>query len=293
MTARLHPTSSSVPNPRDDQSPSLLGVDLDSPSPARIYDYWLGGNHNFRADRDAGERVAAELPDIVPIVRETRSFLRRVVRYLVKERGISQFLDLGSGIPTLGNVHEVAQQYDPDARVVYVDIDPVAIAHAQFILGDNPNVSAIRADIHQVDTVLGHPAVANLLDLSKPVAVLMISVLHFLTDEQEPAAVIRGFSRRVVPGSYLVMSHASVDTDQIGAAIDDYRESTRSRLVLRGRDQLLALLRGLEVEEPGLVPVSEWRPDTTPCLRSPALGALARVPDLADSISSTARGPLD
>jgi trans-aconitate methyltransferase len=231
---------------------------------ARIYDYHLGGSHNFAADRGAAEQIAALMPDLPLIMRANRAFLRRAVRYLAGV-GIRQYLDLGSGIPTAGNVHEIVQRAVSDARVVYVDVDPVAVAHSRALLAGNPLAAAVRADLRNVATVLGLPEVSDLIDFTEPVAVLMVAVLHFVPDRDDPAGIVSGYVRECAPGSYLVASHAAAAEEDSAPRGADAAAAAYSRTVaeatLRTREQVAGLLAGLELVEPGVVYVDEWRPD--------------------------------
>jgi hypothetical protein len=183
-------------------------VDWRKPSPARVYDAQLGGAHNFEVDREVARQVAKVMPELPALLRANRSFLRRSVRFLI-EAGITQFLDLGSGIPTVGNVHEVAQAIDPACRVAYVDIDRVAVAHGRRLLAGNPNAVARRGDLRLPETVLADPAVRATLDFGRPVAMLMVAVLHFVADADRPAEIVRRLLAEAVPGSYLVLSHGT------------------------------------------------------------------------------------
>lgn len=261
----------------------LPEVDPEQPSPARIYDYWLGGSHNFAADREAGRRAAEAMPTLQAAIRANRAFLRRVVRHLATECGIDQFLDLGSGVPTVGNVHEIARQANPDARVVYVDIDQVAVAHARQLLAGDSQTVAILADLRRPDTVLDHPLTRATLDLDRPVAVLMNAVLHFIPDEHDPAGIIRAYLDAVAGGSYLAISHAAPDLDHASeqtAMVDDYNRTTKATFINRGPEELASWLDGLEIQDPGIVTVDRWHPDaeerSVPILRT--YGVLARKP---------------
>ncbi len=175
------------------------GVDTKRANPARVYDYWLGGTHNFLADQDLGRSLAAVEPNVRVIARANRAFIGRAVRFLAAA-GIRQFLDIGSGIPTQGNVHEVAQQASPAARVVYADIDPVAIAHSKAILAANPNAAVIDGDVRDPGQVLGHPVTRRLIDFSQPVGLLLVAVLHFISDQDDPAGLRGGAARPARPG---------------------------------------------------------------------------------------------
>jgi len=248
-----------------EQVPTLTAADIERPSPARIYDYWLGGSNNFAADREVAERAVAAMPTLRAAIWANRAFLRRAVRHLVNEYGITQFLDLGSGVPTVGNVHEIAQRADESCRVIYVDIDPVAVAHGHSLLAGNAQAAVINADLRRPESVLEHPQVGELLDLDKPVAVLMIAVLHFIPDTEHPDKIVHAYRDAIVPGSYLALSHAAPDlvhpTEQ-NAMIDDYRRSTRVPFIHRTPEELEAWLDGFTVQPPGVVQVNEWRPDT-------------------------------
>ena len=262
---------------------SLQDIDTEMPSPARIYDYWLGGSHNFAVDREVGRRAAEAMPTLRAAIIANRAFLHRMVAHLVAQCRITQFLDLGSGVPTVGNVHEVAQAIDPEVRVVYVDIDPVAVAHARSLLEDNSRANAILADLRRPETVLNHPQVLATLDLTRPVAVLMNAVLHFIPDSEDPAGIIAAYRAAISPGSFLALSHAAPDldhpTEQAGM-IDNYQQSTGVQFIHRTPEQLAAWLGDLEVQPPGIVLVNQWRPDTegdpAPILRTH--GLLARKP---------------
>jgi SAM-dependent methyltransferase len=240
-------------------------IDIERPSPARIYDYHLGGMHNFAADRQAAERIAAIMPELPLIMRANRAFLFRAVRFLV-DAGIRQFLDLGSGIPTVGNVHEIAQRVAAGARVVYVDVDSVAVAHGRALLDRNDDAAAVQADLRDVPRVLAAPEVRRLIDFSRPVGVLMVAVLHFVSDRDDPAGVVARYRDAVAPGSYLVLSHAAASEDEQAPAGADAATAAYSRSVmeatLRTRAQVAGLLAGFEPVDPGVVYVTQWRPDT-------------------------------
>ncbi|HET8632390.1 MAG TPA: SAM-dependent methyltransferase [Thermomicrobiales bacterium] len=238
------------------------GVPLDRPSVARMYDFFLGGYHNFAIDRAVAEQVVAAYPDFPLIMRANRAFLRRAVTFLASQ-GIDQFLDLGSGIPTVGNVHEVAQAINPDARVVYVDIDPVAVAHSRAILAGNPNATVIQADARRPEQIVGDPEVGRLLDLDRPVAVLLLAFLHFFQDDAEAEALVRGLRDVLAPGSYLVISHASYDdmpTD-VRERLEGLYTRTPTPVRSRTREQIADFFAGFDLVEPGLVYVPAWRPE--------------------------------
>ncbi|MEV4639725.1 SAM-dependent methyltransferase [Actinoplanes sp. NPDC049548] len=229
------------------------------PSSARIYDALLGGNHNFAADREAAKNLLAAIPGAGEMARANRAFLNRAVGFLL-DRGVHQFLDIGSGIPTVGNVHEIAQRRVPEARVVYVDIDPVAVAHSNDILKDNPRALAVQADMRFPEAVLDHPAVRDLLDLGKPVGLLLVAMLHFVPDDDAYPAVER-LRAALPPGSYIIISHGVTDTpadavlDQVTAL---YRRTDVSTAHGRTRAQILRFLGDAELIPPGLVWVHEW-----------------------------------
>lgn len=246
-----------------DQASTLAPVDPESPSVARIYDYWLGGDTNYRVDRDVAERAVASMPGLHRAIHENRAFLRRVVRDLVHS-GITQFLDLGSGIPTVGNVHEVAQRADPDSRVVYVDWDPVATADGQRLLAGNRQATQILADLRDARAVLEHEQTRGLLDLDMPVAVLMIAVMHFVPDCGDPAGIVQDYRRHMAPGSYLALSHAAPDPHHPDAQVDmerEYNKRVGANFVHRTESELRALLGGFTLVDPGIVPVNRWKPE--------------------------------
>jgi hypothetical protein len=210
---------------QDAEWAALPEVDYRRPSPARIYDFWLGGDHNFAADREIGQRVLDAMPMIRPTAWSNRAFLRRLVHNLVTDYGVTQFLDLGSGVPTAGNVHEIAQTLDPRCRIVYVDIDPVAVAHSRHILAGNAGARVVHADLRRPDQVLDSEPVHDLLDFDQPVAILLISVLHFIADHDDPAGIVRDYTSRLAPGSYLGLSHGiPAPNNQAGqsTAAEDY-----------------------------------------------------------------------
>jgi S-adenosyl methyltransferase len=229
---------------------------------ARMYDYFLGGTYNFPADREAARALMQVAPVIVASARTNRAFLRRSVRYLL-DQGVHQFLDIGSGIPTAGNVHEVA----PDAKVVYVDIDPVAVAESQEILEGHDGATALRGDLREPDAILDHPEVRRLLDLGQPVGLLLVAVLHFVNEDEVAYDVVARLMAALAPGSYLVLSHGTVPpaVDEEGVANADdargiYRARTATPLALRDRAGVQRFFDRLELVEPGLVWAPEWRP---------------------------------
>ncbi len=237
-------------------------IDTERASASRMYDYFLGGSHNFRIDREVAEKTRKHMPDLPELMQVNRAFLRRAVRHCVAA-GIDQFLDLGSGIPTVGNVHEVAQQRNPAVRVVYVDADPVAIAHSRAILTGNIRATAIQADLRDPDSVLGHPELRRLLDLTRPVALLMVAVLHFVPDACAPAEVIGRFRAALAPGSRLVISHGSYgdsNRPEIAEAIEVYVRAG-TPFLYRTREEITAFFEGFEPVDPGIVQLPLWRPE--------------------------------
>lgn len=241
--------------------PLPQGIALDQPSPARIYDYLLGGYHNFAIDRQAAEQLRALNPDVPLMMRANRAFLHRAVTFLVRQ-GLTQFLDLGSGIPTVGNVHEVAQALAPAARVVYVDRDPVAVSYSESLLADCPTAAIIQADARQPEDILRHPVTRQLLDFTQPVAVLLVAVLHFVTEDAVAERLVRRLVAALATGSYLVVSHATGEgraPERVATGNAIYARSTQP-VRLRSRAQIAHLFAGLTLVEPGLVYIPAWRP---------------------------------
>ncbi|MEV1022795.1 SAM-dependent methyltransferase [Streptomyces sp. NPDC050264] len=244
------------------------GIDISVPSVSRIYDYYLGGSHNFEVDREAARKAMEFLPGLPKIMQANRAFMRRAVRYAV-DAGVTQFLDIGSGIPTFGNVHEVAQQASPGARVAYVDHDPVAVAHSRAVLEGNPDTAVVTADLRKPREILRSPEISELLDLERPVALLLVAVLHFIEDADDPYGAVAELSAALAPGSLLIVTHASyegmpISTEQAGGAVDVYRNDVRNPLVMRDREEVGRFFQGYEVVEPGIVQMPVWRPQTAP-----------------------------
>jgi trans-aconitate methyltransferase len=257
-------------------------VDIDQPSVARIYDYYLGGSHNFEADRAFAAKVIAAFPDITWVTQENRAFLRRAVR-LITGSGIDQFIDLGSGIPTVGNVHEIVAAVDPEGTVVYVDHDPVAVAHSRAILDGNPNATIIPADLRTPADILAHPELRRLVDLDRPVGVFLNAVLHFVPDDAEAAGIVAELAASVAPGSYIAISHASADQMQDSAqrAESLYNRSVAA-MATRSHAEVVALFGRLTLVEPGVVVIPMWRPDSPDDVgphasRYPGYAGVARV----------------
>ncbi|MFC9585371.1 SAM-dependent methyltransferase [Streptomyces yangpuensis] len=240
------------------------GIDISVPSVSRIYDYYLGGSHNFEVDRQAARRAMEFMPGLPKIMQANRAFMRRAVRHAVAE-GVTQFLDIGSGIPTFGNVHEIAQAATPAARVVYVDHDPVAVAHSHAVLMDDEHTDVVAADLRKPKEILAAPEVGQLLDLDRPVALLLVAVLHFLEDSDRPYDAVAELRDALAPGSLLILTHASYEgiplTEEVaGGAVGVYRD-IRNPLVMRTREQIGGFFEGFEMVEPGLVSMPDWRPD--------------------------------
>jgi hypothetical protein len=239
------------------------GIDPNIPSIARTYDYLLGGAHNFAVDRklaDAAERI---MPRSREIAKLNRAFLRRAVLFMV-ESGIRQFLDIGSGVPTVGNVHEIAQMAAPEARIVYVDKDPVAVAHSELLLQDNEQTGVIQADLREPENILGHPETRRLLDLNEPIGLLMVMMLHYVPDEQDPGSVVATYRDAIASDSYLALSHVTADqrSDQIAAVAEEISHArSADQLSYRTHAEVVRFFAGFELVEPGVVGCGLWRPD--------------------------------
>ena len=248
------------------------GIDITTPSVSRIYDYYLGGSYNFEVDREAARTAMEFMPGLPKIAQANRAFMRRAVRFASAE-GITQFLDIGSGIPTFGNVHDIAQSGRSGARVVYVDHDPVAVAHSQAVLADNAGADVVAADLRKPQEILSSPQLRQLIDLNRPVALLLVAILHFVEDADDPYGVVAELRDALVPGSLLIVTHASYEgipapAEQAERAVDVYR-STRSPLIMRTRDEIARFFEGYDMVEPGLVAMPHWRPDTEPVDEDP------------------------
>jgi SAM-dependent methyltransferase len=247
---------------RNQQLPPQL--DTNTPQSARVYDYWLGGKDHFAADRAVGDAIAAALPSIRTQVRAQRAFLGRAVRYLTREAGIRQFLDIGTGIPGAGNVHEVAQEVAPSSRVLYVDNDPIVLVHARALMAGAPEgqMAFIQADLRQPEAILGDPAVAATLDLERPVGLVLVGIMHHLRDDDDPAGIVRALVDALAPGSYLVLSQSTPDFDPSAmAALAAASEQGGIPNVPRSLADTERFFAGLELVDPGLVPMATWRPD--------------------------------
>jgi SAM-dependent methyltransferase len=265
---------------RPEWAPS--SIDIERPSAARMYDYYLGGSHNFAADRQAAEQVIAVLPDTRLVAQANRAFLQRCVAYLAAA-GVRQFLDIGSGIPTLGNVHEVAEKSAPGSRVVYVDTDPVAVAHSRSILGGNPRAAAIQEDLRRPRDILEHPRLREVLDLDRPVAVLLMAVLHFVGDDDRPAEILATLRDSVVPGSHLAISHGTHEgREEEVHRLQEVYQRGGTRVTSRSRAEIAALFDGFEPVDPGVTWVPLWHPqpgdDVSEPQRAGLIGGLGRKP---------------
>jgi hypothetical protein len=241
------------------------------PNPARIYDYLLGGKDNYPADREVADQLVAIAPVAREVVGDNRAFLRRAVRFLAREAGIRQFIDLGSGLPTQGNVHEIAQAVAPDARVVYVDNDAMVVTHGRALLAGD-NTITIKADLREPDVVLGHPEVRELIDFDRPIALLLVAILHFVPDEEDPPGIVARFRDALPTGSYLAISHGTRDVPvrpdmsaaemaEMGARVERLYQQTTSFMVTRTRAQVERFFDGFDLLDPGLVEIQLWRPD--------------------------------
>jgi hypothetical protein len=247
-----------------DQAGDWASIDTSIPNVARIYDYWLGGKDNFAADREAADLSAKAVPQLPWLSRENRKFLGRAVRFCA-QAGITQFLDIGSGLPTMENVHEVAGQAAEDPHVVYVDNDPVVISHARALLA-TPRTAAARGDLTRPEEILQAPEVRRLIDFEQPVAILVVATLHFIPDEAGPAAAMARLREAMAPGSYLVISHMEISSDHARSRSQTTRDLGEAQKgtpwgPARGRDEIAAFFGDLTLVEPGLVDVWNWRPD--------------------------------
>jgi hypothetical protein len=237
-------------------------IDTSRPHPARMYDYYLGGKDNYVVDRDAARRVLRGAPELRVTARENRAFLRRAVRFLVRDAGIRQILDIGTGIPTSGNVHEVAREIAPDVRVAYVDNDPIVHVHADALLSGAGATSIVLADLREPGGILDHPQVRGLIDFSQPVALLLVAIVHFITDAEDPAGIVTRFRDALAPGSYLALSHATGDVRPGAAAraAAVYDQATSS-ITLRSQNDIERYFAGFDILPPGVVQLPLWRPE--------------------------------
>ena len=241
--------------------PPASGMDTRRPHSARVWNYWLGGKDNFEVDRQIGDQVARVFPGIVKVARNQRLFLGRAVSHLAGEVGIRQFLDIGTGLPTADNTHEVAQRLAPAAHVLYVDNDPLVLSHAQALLTSTPEGAThyIEADVHDPARILDEAA--GLLDFTRPIALMLLGIMGHVADDGEAPAIVRRLVGALAPGSYLVLTDG-LNTDPAGAkSMEQYNASGAIPYTLRDPEQIAAFFAGLELLEPGLVPLNQWRPD--------------------------------
>ena len=243
------------------------GIDISVPSVSRIYDFYLGGSHNFEVDREAARRAMEFMPGLPKIMQANRAFMRRAVRFAAAE-GVTQFLDIGSGIPTFGSVPEAARAVSPEARVMYVDHDPGAVAHSQAVLAGDEHADVLAADLRKPWEILDSPQVRGLIDQNRPVALLLVAILHFVEDMDDPYAAVAELRDALAPGSLLVLTHASYEgiplpPARAEGAVDVYK-GIRNPLVMRSREAIARFFEGYDMVEPGLVPMPHWRPETAP-----------------------------
>jgi len=265
------------------EAPSKAAVNLDPGTAhiARMYNYWLGGKDNYAADREAGDAAMRAYPDLVSSVRANRAFLARTARYLAAGEGIRQYLDIGTGLPSANNTHEVAQDIAPDARIVYVDNDPIVLSHARALLTSRPEgfTAYIDADLRDTGKILD--GAAETLDFSRPVALMLIAVLHCIPDAAGPYRIVKTLVDALPPGSFLAISHPPSDmTDGLNRAASSMGPKMSEPVTLRSKDQVARFFDGLDLVEPGLVPIQEWRPDSDleASAKAAMWGGVARKP---------------
>jgi O-methyltransferase involved in polyketide biosynthesis len=256
--------SANVPDDEDAAlAEKLRGFDTSVPSPARMWNYWVGGKDHFAADREAADKIMAAMPALPAIARSVRHFLIDIVHSLTVDYGIRQFLDIGTGLPTADNTHDVAQRAAPESRIVYADYDPVVLAHARALLTSSPegNTDYIEADLRETGTILS--AAARTLDFSKPVAILLLAVLHFIPDEDDPYAIVRKLMDAVPSGSFLVIVHAPSDRspEEMAEQTRRYNESGAEFMRPRSQEEIRRFFTGLELIGPGIAPLSQWLPE--------------------------------
>jgi hypothetical protein len=242
-----------------------LGINMTVPNAARMYDYYLGGDNNFPADREAAEHVLRVAPWIRATALENRAFLGRAVEYLAGEAGIRQFVDIGTGLPIRGNVHEVAHRIAPDARVAYADNDPIVLGQSRSLLSKVENTATIRADLRHPQVIAGHPDRAGFIDWTQPVALLLVAIMHFIQDYDDPRSIVSQYREAMAPGSYIVISHIHQERDsEAGRHVAAVYAKASAPLVFRSRAQIADLFAGFELLDPGLVALPEWRPQPRP-----------------------------
>ncbi|SNY54563.1 SAM-dependent methyltransferase [Paractinoplanes atraurantiacus] len=258
--------------------------DTGRPHPARVYDFLLGGKDNFAADRAAAEQGLKANPNAATAPRQNRAFLQRTVHYLAAEAGITQFLDIGTGLPTKPNVHEVAQEVTPSARIVYADNDPIVLSHARALLTSNPSgrTAYVGARLQEAGALLDTTEVRDTLDLNEPVALLLFAILHFIEDDEDPYAIVEGLMSRLPSGSYLVLSHITADHDpESWARFTAIMREQGIPSRLRSRSEVTRFFTGLDLIDPGVVPILKWRPTTETDLTDAQValyGGVARKP---------------
>ena len=268
-----------------DEPARVHSVDLrtNRPTPARMYDYFLGGKDNYAVDRQAGDEVIETLGDTLTraVVWENRRFLGRAVRFLAADYGIDQFIDIGAGLPTVENTHQIAGAANPEARVVYVDNDPIVLAHGRALLAKDAHTTVITADMRDPVGILDHPDLLRMIDLSRPVTVLLVAVLHFVSDAEQPERIVSAFREVMAPGSCLVISHLTSDgppADEVQAVEDVYADAT-SPMIFRTRQRIAGFFDGLDLLSPGLVRPWAWHPDERADEQTDwLLGGIGRAP---------------
>ncbi|SEG70013.1 S-adenosyl methyltransferase [Thermomonospora echinospora] len=241
-----------------------VGIDPTVPSIARVYDYMIGGKDNFASDRAVGDMIKEQLPGAVTIAVENRRVLGRAVRYLVRQAGIRQFIDIGSGLPTAENVHQVAQRHAPESRVVYVDSDPIVLAHGRALLDENDRTAVIQADARDPRGILDDSATRKLIDFDRPVGVILCAVLHHLEDEEDPAGIVATLREAVPSGSHLFITHFRTEHNEESQQIEQMLQASFGRGRWREQHEIESFFTGLEMVDPGIVPLVEWHPDTPP-----------------------------
>jgi S-adenosyl methyltransferase len=243
-----------------------MTFDAPVPNAARIYNFFLGGKDNFAIDREAAQKMLAVLPGTVDACLDSRAFLQRAVRFLAREAGIRQFLDIGAGLPTMGNVHEVAQEIAPDARVAYVDYDPVVLSHARALLATNPNVIVVEGDLRLPEPILAGASLRELIDFSRPVALLLVGVLHFVSDRERPHEAVQALVDALPSGSYLVLAQSTPDDvpQEVTEAMISAYTNASAQVTPRSFEEVAKFFAGLELIEPGVVGVTHWRPELPP-----------------------------
>jgi S-adenosyl methyltransferase len=256
-------------------------IDTSVPHSARVWNYWLGGKDHYPADRAVGDQVMAMFPDITRLARADRAFLGRAVRYLAGEAGIRQFLDIGTGLPTADNTHQVAQAIAPESRIVYVDNDPLVLVHARALLTSTPEGACdyIDADLRDIDKILAEAA--KTLDFSQPVALMMLGIVGQVPDSDHPEAIIKRLLDALPSGSYLALSDGVNTSETFTEAVAHYNENSANTYHPRSPEQITGFFEGLELVEPGVVPLTRWRPEVTPFPgpgEVPGMGGIGRKP---------------